>query len=158
VLVKVLTPGYYARHDTRTPVRYAVQSVGINLIGNIILIPWFGHYGFGHVGPPLATAIASSVNVWMLYRTLRNRGQFEADARLRRRIPRLMAASLLMGVALYWIAPAIDPYLTGSIIHRGAGLMALVTAGVVVYAVACFLTGAFVLDDLKLLTRRARKA
>ncbi len=158
VLVKVLTPGYYARHDTRTPVRYAVQSVGINLIGNIILIPWFGHYGFGHVGPPLATAIASSVNVWMLYRTLRKRGQFEADARLRRRIPRLMAASLLMGVALYWIAPAIDPYLTGSIIHRGAGLMALVTAGVVVYAVACFLTGAFVLDDLKLLTRRARKA
>jgi putative peptidoglycan lipid II flippase len=94
----------------------------------------------------------------MLYRTLRKRGQFEADARLRRRIPRLMAASLLMGVALYWIAPAIDPYLTGSIIHRGAGLMALVTAGVVVYAVACFLTGAFVLDDLKLLTRRARKA
>jgi putative peptidoglycan lipid II flippase len=158
VLVKVLTPGYYARHDTRTPVRYAVQSVGINLIGNIIFIPWFGRYGFGHVGPPLATAIASSVNVWMLYRTLRKRGQFEADARLRRRIPRLMLASLLMGAALYWIAPAIDPYLTGSIVHRGAGLMVLVTAGVVVYAVACFLTGALVLDDLKLLTRRARKA
>jgi putative peptidoglycan lipid II flippase len=69
-----------------------------------------------------------------------------------------MVASLLMGAALYWIAPAIDPYLTGSIVHRGAGLMALVTAGVVVYAVACFLTGAFVLDDLKLLTRRARNA
>jgi putative peptidoglycan lipid II flippase len=158
VLVKVLTPGYYARHDTRTPVRYAVQSVGINLIGNIILIPIFGRYGFGHVGPPLATAIASSVNVWMLYRTLRKRGHFEADARLRRRVPRLLLASLLMGAALFWVAPAVDPYLTGSILHRGAGLIALVTAGVVVYAIACFLTGAFVLDDLKLLTRRAREA
>jgi putative peptidoglycan lipid II flippase len=158
VLVKVLTPGYYARHDTRTPVRYAVQSVGINLIGNIILIPIFGRYGFGHVGPPLATAIASSVNVWMLYRTLRKRGHFEADARLRRRVPRVILASLLMGAALFWVAPAVDPYLTGSILHRGAGLIALVTAGVVVYAVACFLTGAFVLDDLKLLTRRAREA
>jgi putative peptidoglycan lipid II flippase len=158
VLVKVLTPGYYARHDTKTPVRYAVQSVGINLIGNIIFIPLFGRYGFGHVGPPLATAIASSVNVWMLYRTLRKRGQFEADARLRRRVPRLVLASLLMGAALFWVAPAIDPYLTGSILHRGAGLIALVTAGVVVYAIACFLTGAFVLDDLKLLTRRAREA
>jgi putative peptidoglycan lipid II flippase len=158
VLVKVLTPGYYARHDTKTPVRYAVQSVGINLIGNIVFIPLFGRYGFGHVGPPLATAIASSVNVWMLYRTLRKRGQFEADARLRRRVPRLVLASLVMGAALFWVAPAIDPYLTGSILHRGAGLIALVTAGVVVYAIACFLTGAFVLDDLKLLTRRAREA
>jgi putative peptidoglycan lipid II flippase len=156
VLVKVLTPGYYARHDTRTPVRYAIQSVGINLVGNIIFIPLFGRYGFGHVGPPLATAIASSVNVWMLYRTLRKRGHFEADARLRRRVPRLALASLLMGAALFWVAPAVDPYLTGSILHRGAGLIALVTSGVVVYAVACFLTGAFVLDDLKLLTRRAR--
>jgi putative peptidoglycan lipid II flippase len=156
--VKVLTPGYYARHDTKTPVRYAVQSVGINLIGNIVFIPLFGRYGFGHVGPPLATAIASSVNVWMLYRTLRKRGQFEADARLRRRVPRLVLASLVMGAALFWVAPAIDPYLTGSILHRGAGLIALVTAGVVVYAIACFLTGAFVLDDLKLLTRRAREA
>jgi putative peptidoglycan lipid II flippase len=158
VLVKVLTPGYYARHDTKTPVRYAIQSVGINLVGNILLIPLFGRYGFGHVGPPLATAIASTVNVWMLYRTLRKRGHFEADARLRRRVPRLVIASLLMGAALFWVAPAIDPYLTGSILHRGAGLIALVTAGVVVYAVACFLTGAFVLDDLKLLTRRARNA
>jgi len=158
VLVKVLTPGYYARHDTKTPVRYAIQSVGINLVGNIIFIPLFGRYGFGHVGPPLATAIASSVNVWMLYRTLRKRGHFEADARLRRRVPRLALASLLMGAALFWVAPAVDPYLTGTILHRGAGLIALVTSGVVVYAVACFLTGAFVFDDLKLLTRRAREA
>jgi putative peptidoglycan lipid II flippase len=158
VLVKVLTPGYYARHDTKTPVRYAIQSVGINLVGNILLIPLFGRYGFGHVGPPLATAIASTVNVWMLYRTLRKRGHFEADSRLRRRVPRLVIASLLMGAALFWVAPVIDPYLTGSILHRGAGLIALVTAGVVVYAIACFLTGAFVLDDLKLLTRRTRNA
>jgi putative peptidoglycan lipid II flippase len=155
VLVKVLTPGYYARHDTKTPVRYAVQSVGVNLVGNIVFIPLFGRYGFGHVGPPLATAIASSVNVWMLYRTLGKRGQFEADARLRRRVPRLALASVVMGAALLWIAPAIDPYLTGSILRRAAGLTALVASGVAIYAVACFATGAFVLDDLKLLMRRA---
>jgi putative peptidoglycan lipid II flippase len=158
VLVKVLTPGYYARHDTKTPVRYAVQSVGINLLGNIILIPFLGQYGYGHVGPPLATALASTVNVWMLYRTLRKRGQFEADARLRRRVPRLALASLLMGAALFWIAPAVDPYLSGSILHRAAGLIALVASGGAVYAAACFLTGAFVLGDLKLLMRRSRES
>ena len=159
VLVKVLTPGYYARHDTKTPVRYAVQSVGVNLVGNLILIPLLGRYGFGHVGPPLATALASTVNVWMLYRTLRKRGHFVVDAQLRRRVPRLAAASLIMGVALFFLAPAVNPYLSGSILRRGAGLFVLVGAGAAVYAIACFLTGAFVLNDVKLLiNRRAREA
>ncbi len=158
VLIKVLTPGYYARHDTKTPVRYAVQSVGVNLVGNILFIPLFAQFGFGFVGPPLATAIASTVNVWLLYRTLNRRGHFEADSRLRRRVPRLLLASLLMGGALFWIAPAVDPYLTGSILSRGAGLAALVVSGIAVYAVGCLLTGAFVLDDLKLLIRREREA
>jgi putative peptidoglycan lipid II flippase len=159
VLVKVLTPGYYARHDTKTPVRYAVQSVGVNLIGNLILIPVLGQFGYGHVGPPLATALASTLNVWMLYHTLKKRGHFETDAQLRRRVPRLAIASLIMGAALFWLAPAVDPYLTGSILRRGMGLVVLVGAGASVYAVACFLTGAFALDDVKvLMKRRAREA
>lgn len=159
VLVKVLTPGYYARHDTKTPVRYAIQSVGVNLAGNLILIPVLGRFGYGHVGPPLATALASTVNVWMLYRTLRKRGHFETDTQLRRRVPRLAGAALIMGAALFWLAPAVDPYLTGSILRRGAGLIVLVGLGAAVYAIACFLTGAFVLDDVKLLMkRRTREA
>ena len=64
-----------------------------------------------------------------------------------------------MGAVLFWVAPAVDPYLTGSILHRGLGLTVLVGSGAFVYAVACFLTGAFVLDDMKLLiSRRAREA
>lgn len=157
VLVKVLTPGYYARHDTRTPVRFAIQSVGINLVGNIIFIPLFSRYGFGHVGPPLATAIASTVNVWLLFRTLRQRGQFEADQRLRRKAPRIALSAIVMGASLYWIVPAVDPYLTGSILSRAAGLLSLVGCGAAIYALACLLTGAFVFDDLKMLKRQARK-
>src|SRR6476469_6968369 len=153
VLVKVLTPGYYARHDPKTPVRYAVQSVGVNLVGNLIRIPVLGRYGYGHVGPPLATAVASTVNVWMLYHTLKKRGHFETDRQVRRRVPRLAAASLIMGAVLFFLAPLIDPYLTGSLVHRALGLFALVGVGAAVYAVACFLTRAFVLDDVKLLLK-----
>src|SRR6476469_10070522 len=98
VLVKVLTPGYYARHDTKTPVRYAVQSVAVNLIGNLILIPVLAQWGYGHVGPPLATALSSTVNVVLLYLTLVRRGHFIADPQLKRRIPRLLLAALLMGL------------------------------------------------------------
>src|SRR5438270_4223909 len=159
ILVKVLTPGYYARHDMKTPVRYAVQSVGVNLAGNLILIPVLAQFGYGHVGPPLATALSSTINVWFLYTTLAKRGHFIADAQLKRRIPRLALAALLMGAAVYAIDQLLGPWLNGRIWERYMALIGLVGAGVAVYGIACFLTGAFVLDDGQiLLKRRAREA
>jgi putative peptidoglycan lipid II flippase len=154
VLVKVLTPGYYARHDTKTPVRFAVQSVGVNLVGNLVLIPFLGQFGYGHVGPPLATALSSTANVWFLYATLARRGHFVPDAQLKRRIPRLALAAVLMGVAIFGFDQLLDPWLKARIWERYMALVALVGAGVVVYGVACFLTGAFVLEDVKILMRR----
>jgi len=154
VLVKVLTPGYYARHDTRTPVRYAIQSVGVNLLANIILIPVLGRFGFGHVGPPLATALSSTVNVWLLYSTLSKRGYFVADRQLKRRIPRLALAAVVMGVAVYLFGRLLDPWLGARIWERYVALLALVGGGAVVYGIACLLTGAFALNDVKLLISR----
>jgi putative peptidoglycan lipid II flippase len=112
----------------------------------------------GHVGPPLATAVSSSVNVWMLWTTLRRRGHFESDRQLRRRTPRLALAALLMGAALFFLAPYVDPYLTRSLLVRIAALGALVGGGAAIYALACFVTGAFGLADIKSLLRRRRAA
>ena len=159
VLVKVLTPGFYARSDTRTPLRLALWSVGVNLLGNLALIPLLGHYGYGHVGPPLATAIASTINVASLYVTLGRRGHFAIDARLRRRAPRLALAALVMGLALLAVAPRIDPYLDGALAVRAGALGVLVAVGALVYAVACFVTGAFRPADFRsLLQRKASSA
>ncbi|MCP4617629.1 MAG: oligosaccharide flippase family protein, partial [Bradyrhizobium sp.] len=108
VLVKVLTPGYYARHDMKTPVRYAIVSVGVNIALNLALIPLIGASG-----PPLATAISSSVNTFMLYRTLNRRGHFTADAQLKRRLPRLALAAAIMGGALFAFDHLLDPWLNG---------------------------------------------
>jgi putative peptidoglycan lipid II flippase len=152
ILVKVLTPGYYARSDTRTPMRYAMISIAVNLVLNVAFI-----LPLKHVGPPLATALSSTVNVWMLYHTLKKRGHFESDARLRRRIPRLAIAAIIMGAALYWFSPLVDPYMVGSIFRRFGALVVLVGSGVAVYGIACFLTGAFVLDDVKLIVRRGAR-
>jgi putative peptidoglycan lipid II flippase len=153
VLVKVLTPGYYARQDTRTPVRYAIWSVAVNIAANLALIPLIGH-----VGPPLATALSSTVNVFMLYRTLRKRGHFVVDAQLRRRLPRLALAALLMGAAIFGLDHLLDPYLSGRIVERYLTLAVLVGAGCAIYGIACFVTRAFTMADLRtLLRRRARQ-
>ncbi|MGK6356489.1 murein biosynthesis integral membrane protein MurJ [Sphingomonas sp. DT-207] len=149
VLVKVLTPGFYARQDTRTPVRFATISVVVNIAANLALIPLIGH-----IGPPLATALSSTVNVWMLYRALAQRGHFVADAQLKRRLPRLALAAVLMGAAIFGFDRLLDPWLNGLIWQRYAALVVLVGAGVAIYGVACFVTRAFLLSDLKALIRR----
>ncbi len=154
VLVKVLTPGFYARADTKTPVRLALYSVAINLVGNLVLIPTLAHWELGQIGPPLATALASTVNVVSLYVVLSRRGHFALDPQVRRKVPRLLLAALLMGGALLLVTPLVDPYLTRALPIRGAALAGLVGAGVAIYVIACFVTGAFRVADLKSLLRR----
>ena len=148
VLIKVLTPGYYARSDTRTPVRYAMVAVGVNIGANLLLIPTIGV-----LGPPLATALSALVNLALLWRTLWTRGQYRMDAVLGRRLPRLALAAAVMGSALLllndWALGLMDEG-WGS---RLTGLAALVVAGLVIYAAACFAFGAFRLSDLRDLRR-----
>ncbi|MGL4314426.1 MAG: murein biosynthesis integral membrane protein MurJ [Sphingomonas sp.] len=154
ILVKVLTPGYYARHDTKTPVRFATLSIAVNLVLNLAFI-----LPLRHMGPPLATALSSTVNVWLLYSTLRKRGQFEPDQRLRRRAVRLAAAALLMGVVMYFLNDRFTPYTTGIAWQRWAAMAVLVATGGVVYAIACLVLRAYLPSDLMAaLTRRTREA
>ena len=152
ILIKVLTPGFYARSDTKTPVRYAMISMAVNLVLNLALI-----LPLQHMGPPLATALASTVNTYLLYRTLRKRGHFEPDARLRRRAWRLALAALAMGIILWLLEGLLTPYTHGSWAVRTAAMLVLVGAGAVVYAIATFVLGAFTRDDLTFL-RRGRAA
>ena len=149
ILIKVLTPAYYARQDTRTPVRFGLIAVGVNLALNLALI-----VPLQHMGPPLATAIASTVNVALLYATLIRRGDFAPDARLKRRAWRLAVAALAMGAALWFAQELVAGYVRGGWAQRGLALSVLVGAGAMVYGAATVLLGAFTRDDLKLLFRR----
>lgn len=149
ILVKVLTPGFYARSDTRTPVRYAMISMVANLMLNLALI-----LPLKHMGPPLATALASTVNVALLYRTLRKRGHFTPDARLKRRAWRLALAAIAMGVVLWLAQDALTPYTHGSWLVRTGAMGVLIAAGALVYAIATFALGAFTRADLTLLRRK----
>jgi putative peptidoglycan lipid II flippase len=149
ILVKVLTPAYYARHDPRTPVRYGLISVLVNLIANLALI-----VPLQHMGPPLATALASTVNVMLLYHTLRKRGDFVPDARLKRRGWRLALAAVLMGAALWAVQDRMMPFVAGFWWQRGIALAVLVGAGALVYGAATMLLGAFTRADVATFFRR----
>jgi putative peptidoglycan lipid II flippase len=149
ILIKVLTPGYHARSDMKTPLKFALVSMAVNLGLNLALI-----WPLKHVGPPLATAIAAWVNVTLLYRTLRKRGHFEMDRSLASHIARLALAAALMAAALFAATPWIRPFLAGNFEHRVSGLALLVGGGIIVYAVAVFVTRAYSLAELKAVLRR----
>ena len=105
----------------------------------------------GHVGPPLATALASTLNVVMLYRVLRKRGHFEADrAAEAPPVPRLALAALIMGGVVF-VARALcrslaHPLAASSAASRWRCWSAAAPRSM---RSACFLTGAFAIDDLK---------
>ena len=150
VLIKVLTPGFYARSDTRTPVRIAVASMLVNLVGNLLLI-----WPLAHVGIALSTALAAWVNAGALYVVLRRRGHFAVDARLRRTVWRLLVAAAVMVVVLLALDPLIMGWMHGSLIVRGLGLALLLSAGGIAYLASAFALKAFSVADLKAqLTRR----
>ncbi|MGN6357917.1 MAG: murein biosynthesis integral membrane protein MurJ [Novosphingobium sp.] len=150
VLIKVLTPGFYARQDTKTPVRIAVVSMLFNLVGNLTLI-----WHFAHVGVALATAFSAWVNTLLLYWTLHRRGQLQLDARLRAKALRTILAGAAMGLALWFMNPIADPWMAGGTTQRIIALGVLCGAGALVYGVAALLFRAYSVRELKsALTRR----
>jgi putative peptidoglycan lipid II flippase len=146
VLIKVLTPGFYARQDTKTPVQLAVISMLFNLVGNLLSVLVLNA---GFVGIALSTAAAAWVNVIMLYWTLHRRRHLRFDARFKSKAVRIAAASFVMGIALYLLNPLLDPYMAGRSFERVVALVALCSIGAAVYGAVALATGAVNLGELR---------
>jgi putative peptidoglycan lipid II flippase len=151
VLIKVLTPGLYARSDTRTPVRIAVLSVAVNFVGNITTV-----WSLAHVGLALSTAVAAWVNAGLLYATLHRRGHLTLDLRLRRSAVRLFAAAVAMAAVLFALNGVVEPYMTGGLVARAGALTLLCGGGFGVYLIVALGLGAFRLGDLRAQFARRR--
>jgi putative peptidoglycan lipid II flippase len=75
------------------------------------------------------------------------------DARFKTRLPRIIAASGIMGASLWGAASTLTPILYDSA-WRGLGLLALCAIGIVVYGVAGQILGAFKMQDFRQALRR----
>ncbi len=149
VMIKVLSPGFFAREDTRTPMWYAAWSVAANIVLSLALFPVFGH-----VGIAVATAAAGWLNAILLWWTLVRRDQFHADAALARRLPLLALAAVIMGAVLVVSLGVAGPYLAApSLLARVAALAVEVALGVAVFGLAAQVTGAI---DLRGMARALR--
>lgn len=143
VLIKVLTPGFFARQDTRTPVRIAVGTLVLHLALNLTLI-----WPLQHVGLALATAIAAWVNTIALAVVLHRRGHLVLDARLKSRLPRILLAVAVMVFALF-LADHFGRAPMEAAVGRITALGLLILVGLVSYGAAVLATGAARTQELR---------
>ncbi|AQS87215.1 integral membrane protein MviN [Neoasaia chiangmaiensis NBRC 101099] len=137
VLVKVLSPGFFAHGDTRTPVNIGYMTLALNLALNLAL-----YRPLAHIGPPLASTLAALGNVALLGVILYRRDIFRPDRRLIDRLARMTAASALMSAATIVIARIAMPDLIGwHGLPRAAGLGALIVFAGALYLLLLALLG-----------------
>jgi putative peptidoglycan lipid II flippase len=151
VLVKVLTPAFYARKNVKTPVRIAMSVLGLGVLANFLLIPVIGIYSLATV-----TSASAWINFALLFGILYAKGHFRMPRWLVGRLARQLVAALAMAAALYGVRAMAGDLFFGGIIERAIGLAALVGIGGLVYfAVARFIGG---IDKQAIASLRRSKA
>ena len=150
-MTKVFQPGFYAREDTKTPMRFAIVSVVINIAASLLLSRWYGH-----VGIAMATSLAAWANAILLAISLTRRGHYQMDGRLKVRLPRILVSGLLMGLLLLlglWLL-AENFTATASFISSLWGLVVLVVGGIASYFALAHVSGAMTLAEMRAALKR----
>ena len=137
VLVKALSPAFFAREDTMTPLLATLKGVVLAIVLSVLLGHWFGASGI---------AASLAIGAWSTaFSLIRKGGEtfgFSIDAAARRRLPGILGAALAMGAAL-WLATRFTPAFTqGSHgLLQAIALLMLIVAGIAIYGLFLRLFG-----------------
>ncbi|MCY4180107.1 MAG: polysaccharide biosynthesis C-terminal domain-containing protein, partial [Litoreibacter sp.] len=149
VLQKIYQPIFFAREDTKRPFYFAVVAMVVNAVIAVGLWPYLDY-----LAAALATSLAGWTMAWLLWRAARKFGTAaHMDARFKKRIPRIVVASLLMGGMLYLLQVFLLQAL-GSPGVRYPALAILLIGGGMFYVIIGKAIGAFQPSEIKAALRR----
>ena len=149
VLSKVFVTGFFARQDTKTPVKIAIISIVCNLMLNIILMG-----PFSHVGLAMATSIAAWVNAGLLLLILHRRRWFSLNRQIQITGVKVLVSAAAMGGGLIF---ARDQWLTtlpDTLLLQIMAVLSIIICGMVIFGGIGQLTGAFNLTHIRQALRR----
>ncbi len=150
-LSKIFQPGFFAREDTATSMRFAIIAVAVNIVASFVLsIYW------QHVGLAAATSISAWVNALLLIFTSLQRKLYVPDERFKTRLPRMLVAVVIMALTLWGLKFLLaENYAEGAgAIKAIWGLVVMVLGGAMSYFLAAQMTGAFPLRELRQMFKR----
>jgi len=136
MLIKVLAPGFYARQDTRSPVKYGVIAMVANTVLVLILV-----WPLAHVGLALATSLAAFLNAGLLFVNLRRREIYQPGAGWPKFLTQLFVATLAMGLVLWFGAGDLAQWASASARERLWHLTGLIAGGGGTYLLVALAVG-----------------
>jgi len=143
ILVKILAPGYYARQDTKTPVKYGIIAMLTNMVLNVLFVVPMVYLSVEgpHAGLALATACSAFINAGLLYRGLRRNGVYHLHPGWLKLILRVTMASICMALVIWFGAGDLQTWLLWGLWERVMNLTLWVVAGSLMYFVVLFAIG-----------------
>lgn len=136
IFVKVLAPGFFARQDTKTPMKIGVISVLVNIVCSIVLVRYLQHTGLA-----LAISIAAWVNAILLFATLLARGVYRPQRGWFLFLLKVSLAVLVMGACLIFFDQPAEVWFARSLTERCGYLALIVGAGALSYFATLFILG-----------------
>jgi putative peptidoglycan lipid II flippase len=147
MFIKILAPGYYARQDTKTPVKIGIIAMVANMIFNLMLAPFIGY-----VGLALATSLSATLNAWLLYRGLKSQGVYQLSANTLIFIGKLVISAGVMALVVYQLSSNFEVWLAMNFLKQVEQLTLCIVAGIASYLIMIILLGVR-LSDFKVIKR-----
>ena len=129
-LVKVLVPGFFARQDTRTPVRVGMVALALNVGLNLAIVLPAAHAGFPapHALLAISTSLSAALNTVLLLRGLLKAGVYSPAAGWPALMTRIVIANAVMAGALLWMGGSLESWMAAGALAR-VGRCALCIGG-----------------------------
>ncbi|MDP3857768.1 MAG: lipid II flippase MurJ, partial [Stagnimonas sp.] len=142
-LIKVLVPGFYARQETKLPVRFAVIGLisGMAFSFCVFLADQRWQLQAAHAGLAISTTLTAWVNAILLYRRLRKDAIYRPSAGWARFALRIAAATLAMTAVVLAFAGPIELWLGLDAGHRALRLALVIGAAMLAYFGVLFALG-----------------
>lgn len=143
MLSKVLLPAFFARQDTRTPMRAAVITVAANVLLTIVIVTplWMNDIPEAHAGIALATALAGVLNAALLWRYLRKQGIYQPQPGWGWWMVRIVIGLLAMAASVLAVREYVGAWASLPTLWRWLWLLVAVGAGAVTYAAVLVMLG-----------------
>jgi putative peptidoglycan lipid II flippase len=142
-MVKVLAPGYFARQDTKTPVRVGLIALGVNMALNAgVVLPakYFG-FPYPHILIATSTCISAAVNTTLLWTGLKRQGVYKARPGWGALLARVLLANAAMAALLIWLGGDLQSWLVLSPWERAGRLALCIVLAAITYFVALWVSG-----------------
>ena len=141
--VKILAPAYFARENTRTPVKIGLVALAVNFILSVVLAYALtrAEYEGTHAGLALAISVSAILNAWLLYRGLRRDGVLRHAPGWGKLLLQVVAAIVVMTLCLVYMERSLDWWLTASAVERLVWLSASVFASMAAYSAILLILG-----------------